>query len=146
MPKTTTTTTNNNPLMGRQQIYLVLGALASRDFATQAKFKKTVGKRRKVMYAEGMDVENKDQDFNTFVEQAKMHLSKGHFSHEFIESINWLNFRNRGVWNALKTINDWLQIVTEYEGPDCPCITELVDYAVSLEKKESAARAKGAHQ
>src|SRR5215471_19348111 len=118
MPDTTTTTTNT--LMGRHQIYLVLAALASRDFATQEEFKDSVGKRRKAMYADGMDVENKDEDFETFKEQAKIHLGKGHFSQEFIDSINWGNFRNAGVWKALKTLNDSLQIVAEYTGPECP--------------------------
>jgi hypothetical protein len=135
---------SSNTLMGRHQIYLVLAALASRDFATQEEFKDSVGKRRNVMYADGMDVENNNEDFETFIEQAKIHLSKGHFSQEFIDSINWLNFRNPGVWKALKTLNDHLQVVAEYEGPNCPCIIELVDYAVSLEKQESAARAKAA--
>jgi len=132
-----------NVLMGRHQIYLALAALASRDFATQSEFKDSVGARRNVMYAAGMDVEKNDADFQKFRDQAKIHLSKGHFSQDFIDEINWTNFRKPGVWNALKTINDSLQIVAEYTGPDCPCITELVDHAIYLEQEESAARAKG---
>jgi len=127
-------------LIGRVQVYLLLGAIASADFANAKPFKATVGERRKNLYRADLDIEHKQADFEYFVDQTSTTLKNGGFNDDFIGMINWSAFRQKEVWAALKTINDKLAVIAEYQGTDCPCISDLVEYAQSLEVTAEAKR------
>jgi hypothetical protein len=132
-------------LTGTLQMYLVLGALANRDVLLMKSFQlnSTVQEGRDKMYDDGLDVEGTQEDFETFRDRAKKALKASGFTEEFIELINWVNFRKPGVWKALKTLSSSLQLLDEaYEGPDCPCMSVLVGSAALLEKELEIVRAR----
>jgi hypothetical protein len=129
---------------GRLQTYLVLGAIASADFAQAAPFKSTVGARRAKLYDPKLRIRDNEADFATFTTEMKATLLKGGFDPVFVDAINWNNFLRAGVWEALKTLNDQFLVLSEYTGTDCPCIDGLVAYArsqeIAVEARRLAAR------
>jgi hypothetical protein len=130
-------------LVGRLQMYLVLGALANTDVVQTPVFKEnsTVGEGRDIMFRDGMDIRNNEEDFKTFKNRAMLALTRGGFSQEFIDAVNWGNFQGEGVWAALKLINEKLQLLDViYDGTDCPCLSVLTRIAVVLEKEMESTR------